>query len=326
MKVYVIGNGYSINLVRILEEKNHLETGAVDFRNLFAKGDCIPGEGGAACYLSKINCPKLWELGVRCVIDTEKASQIISNIISSYTLYVQKCKIRGDYIDAKHQSVTTYFELNRYLKKLILYYDGLIVEAIKKIRKEELSELCFPLISDIGYGDLVISYNYDVLFERLLMLKNKKFKYVLSENDSIEEIRIYKPHGSINFDCINEENENLYDLRPEKINILHLENKRLEMDFNNSMIIPPSGFIVGKDNSWVANIRNGICYSLKSCCPTHISFFGLSYDIVDRNEINEILCYLDTQSTQVIYINPDPAPSLDFILAQNYNKYVQKKP
>ena len=326
MKVYVIGNGYSINLVNYLEKHNYIEPGVVDFRNLFAKGDCIPGKNGEDCYLSKINCPLLWKLGIRSIIDSEKASELINNIISSYTLYVKRCKLRAERIDPDHPSAATYFELNRYLKKLILYYDGLIVDAIEKIDQNVLSQIKFPIIDEICSEDVVISYNYDILFERLLAISGKEFLYVMDVHQESKKIRIFKPHGSINFDCTVKADENIYDLNLRRIGVVDFNRGKLPMQFSNSLIIPPSGFIVGKEDSWVAKMRNGICSALNNCCPTHITFFGLSYDLVDRDEINEILCHLDTESTQIIYINPKPAPSFDYILSQNYKKYVHKKP
>ena len=44
MKVCVIGNGFSINLVNLLEKHKYIDKGVIDLKNLFSKGDKIPNE------------------------------------------------------------------------------------------------------------------------------------------------------------------------------------------------------------------------------------------------------------------------------------------
>ena len=135
MALYVIGNGFSINIVKQLENNELLQKDCIDLSNLFSKGDLIPTKYGDGCYLSKNNCPRLWGLGVRCISDSSNSTKIINNIISSYVLYLKKCEYKNKYIkkiekkiifDKDHESVQTYYELNRYLKKLIIFYDKII--------------------------------------------------------------------------------------------------------------------------------------------------------------------------------------------------------
>ena len=331
MKVFIIGNGYSINLVKILEQYNYIEKDAINLKNLFSMADRIPDRNTGNGYFCKYNFPNLWQLGVRSTIDSESASKIISNITSSYILYLNRCISRNSEVDKSHICVRTYFELNKYLKSLILYYDKLIYEAITKlIAKKSTDEIVqlFPLINEIGVEDLVISYNYDIWLERLLTSCHNKYSYAGITSNNHANIKIYKPHGSVNFDLCNhiEDESNIYDVSTDNLKIIDLENNHLPSVFNYSLIIPPSGFIIGQSNSWVAKIREGLTSSLQQSCPSKVVFYGLSYDIVDRDEINEIICQLDITSTEIVYVNPKPSSNLDYILSQHFEHYYHKKP
>lgn len=329
MSLYVIGNGFSINLVKKLEKKEQLQD-RIDLSNLFSKGYLIPSTYGDGCYLSKNNCPNLWRLGVRCATDSKASAAIIGNIISSYVLYLKKCEYQRKYtpckvfFDQNHESVKTYYELNRYLKKLFIFYDKEIVGSINKMDETDRNNFIqdVPFISDINKGDIVVSYNYDILLERLLTYVNKPYKYIFDTNDiDGDSVNIFKPHGSINFEA-STNISNIYSLIPSEIEIIDM----LEIEFCNSLIIPPTGFVVGEEGSWVREIREGISKALLFNVQEKVYIFGLSYDIVDREEINEILCCLDKNTTHVTYIDPNPSNSLDYIISQHFNLYCHKKP
>ena len=66
--------------------------------------------------------------------------------------------------------------------------------------------------------------------------------------------------------------------------------------------------------------------SLINDVPNKAHIFGLSYDVVDREEINEILCCLDRNTTQIIYTDPNPSNTLDYIISQHFEYYCHKKP
>lgn len=330
MNVFVIGNGYSINFIKILEKLEYLEKDAVDLINLFSAGDRIPDNTKTNSYLSKNNFPQLWQLGVRSIINSDCASKIINNIISSYTLYVNRCISRKDRVDRYHPCVTTYFELNRYLKSLILYYDELVLKAINQLTpSKNIEEICkiFPLLDEIAEDDIIISYNYDIWLERLLSLCQKKYFYAGIEPSKKSYIKIFKPHGSVNFELYNsiDDETNIYDVLPKEIEIIEGNDKSISLSFKHALIIPPSGFIIGKKASWVSEIREGLKNTLHSC-PSRVTFYGLSYDIVDRDEINEIICQLDIKETQLVYVNPKPSSSLDYILSQHFEHYYHRKP
>lgn len=209
----------------------------------------------------------------------------------------------------------------------MVYYDGIIFDALNKLKCDNMSSIVFPLVDEISEDDIVISYNYDVSFERLLKMSNKRYTYMFNHDKDNKNIRIYKPHGSINFDCVNSYKKinNIYDLTSEQITIINFDETKLSDDFKHSFIIPPSGFIVGGENSWVSDIRTSISHSLNDCCPEQVVFFGHSYGVVDRDEINEIISWLDSKCTKIAYINPVPSSSLDYILSQNFDRYYHKK-
>lgn len=324
MSVYIIGNGYSINLVKTLEYHKLLDEESIDLTNLFCKGDKIPTTHENYCYLSKDNCPNLWELGIRSTTSREESIKIINNIISSYILYLQENKLKKTSYDVKEKCVQTYNELNRYLKKLIIYYDSVVRHAFETMSLEDRDNIIreIPFINEITEDDIIISYNYDVFLEKLLDYKQIKYEYVLDKNMSINKcVKIYKPHGSINFESVDTENEYIYDILPSNIAI------KADMDlyFTNTLIIPPSGFIIGKEGSWVYNVRKGIEAELLNNTPKKAYVFGLSYDVVDRDEINEILSCLDKKITQLMYIDVNPSNTLDHIISQHFVHYCQKK-
>ena len=113
---YVIGNGFSINLSKLLDKG----TDITDLKDLFPKGYVVPCPDDSLGYLSQEYCPRLWKLGARCFNDDKTNIQIINNIISSYKVYELRL--------AQHRAVDndpqlTYFELNKYLRNLFFYYN-----------------------------------------------------------------------------------------------------------------------------------------------------------------------------------------------------------
>ena len=326
--LYIIGNGFSINCVKKLEEWDFLPVNAIDLSNLFSKGDSVPLEAIDGCYLSKRQCPHLWALGARSTIDSKFSAKIINNIISSYVLYLKKCDYRNKFstqeasrpaFDKTHESVQTYYELNCYLKMLFIFYDKMLQKALRKLDKKSIDD--FPIIKGIKAGDTIVSYNYDILLERLLEIAEVEYRYILKEDDaSSDHVNIFKPHGSINFET-KIDIPNIYDLKPDQIDIVDT----LQRDGRHSLIIPPTGFVVGQEGSWVRSIRECLSKILINNVPDKSYIFGLSYDVVDREEINEILCCLNKNTTQIFYINPHPSPSLDYIITQHFDFYYHLK-
>ncbi len=88
------------------------------------------------------------------------------------------------------------------------FWDNLLREGIGRPFSESLMHCFHPndvkqltltkkMISSLNYGDIVISLNYDTLFEIALSQANKLFAY--SPNVLSNSVMVCKPHGSLNF-------------------------------------------------------------------------------------------------------------------------------
>ena len=114
-----------------------------------------------------------------------------------------------------------------------------------------------------------------------------------------------------------------YDYKPNDIEICSNFDKLHSTDLQGqAFIIPPFDYIIGNNGCWVEHLRSSIQSALKGA-PQKITFYGLSYDVVDRSEINEIISCINSNS-HVEYINPKPSPELDYILTQQFKFYKQK--
>jgi hypothetical protein len=161
--------------------------------------------------------------------------------------------------------------------------------------------------SQILFG---VSFNYDLVLERGLInarVPNKRL--VINEQNGIF---ILKPHGSIDFETtgiifptgyplkgiVFKNNTAIKALSPKK----YLE-KRTEVD-----IVLPNEYPKILDFQWVKPgyelIKN------KGQIFTHFLFIGLSYNVYDQNEINQILGSLNEDCIVII---ADPSPNVDFV-------------
>ena len=311
---YVIGNGFSINLMKLLNKG----TDIIDLKNLFSKGYVVPCPDDTLGFLSQEYCPRLWKLGARCFNDEKTNIQIINNIISSYKVYELRL--------AQHRAVDndpqlTYFELNKYLRNLFFYYNQLVTDDdLKKVMDS------IPILNMIGSNDIIISYNYDIFLERILSLKKRAKVSICNGVKNIQGLQIYKPHGSIDFSIDTTQTKILtspYDYKPSEITICSNFDKLHSTDLQGqAFIIPPFDYIIGNSGCWVEHLRSSIQSALKGA-PQKITFYGLSYDVVDRSEINEIISCINSGS-HVEYVNPKPSPELDYILTQQFKFYKQK--
>jgi len=322
--VYVLGNGYSINLLKLLKESSIVSPEVIDridLNNLFSKGDCVPCPDGSIGYLSKKYCPQLWKMGIRSTITTEKANEVINNIIISHRICMQlNHNHKISLTDNEYMNV--YYELLNYLKRLFIYYNGMITDddLIKALNNDKIK---IPIIDDTDIAEspseyAIITYNYDVFFERLLKLKNINYS-IFGFPASKSGVVIYKPHGSISFDLIRKHVGNVYDITCEDIVV----KGTTSYDYLGSVLIPPHGFIVGDNTSWVKKIRDGVGEAIKSY-PQKICFWGIAYNYVDRDELNEIITDITLQ-THIEYVNPYPSSALDHIFSTIFKNYIHRK-
>lgn len=330
-KIYIIlGNGFSINLVNKLGLEQY-----IDLQNLFAKGDEVqwPGEEGGG-FLSKKHCNNLWTLGARTTMDKGEANQFIADLITCYNVYNT-----AQMITPSFRSITSniyreaHNELSTYLKHLFMYYNSKISDA-------ELKALSYtPIIdliqNEIGKGSsiVIITYNYDVFLERLLKLKGISFGvYGFSNNMKDNNVKILKPHGSISFTSkkLNPVGKK-FDIK-DTFNSMEMPITHLKLDYKLqedrsliNAIIPPAGDANRLAGGWVKYIRSKLKEEIDiSSSEDELIIYGLSYDYVDRIEIDEILTTINS-GIDVKYINPYPSRTLEMVIGSIFENYIHLK-
>lgn len=155
-----------------------------------------------------------------------------------------------------------------------------------------------------------------------------EYEYGVKE---INRVYIYKPHGSIDYIIKSgvKEKENPYLYKSADIELAPnlRDKKRLQID-KNALIIPPfdalNDLIAQTDmkDSWVVTNRRSMISKIQGA-PECTTIYGLSYDLVDRTEINEIIACI-TDTGMVTYVNPSPACELDYILSHQFKNYKHK--
>ena len=319
--VFVLGNGYSINLLRLLKEKKIISSeiaDRIDLINLFSKGDMVPCPDGSIGYLSKKYCPNLWDMGIRSTISSEKASEVINNIIMSHRIAIKLQQTHRISL-SNDKNIATYYELIDYIKRLFIYYNSEITDDFLKVA---LDHIDIPVIDDLAKDPseyAIITYNYDIFLERLLKLKGIDYT-IFDFLKKSQGVTIYKPHGSISFDVKgNNSISNIYDLTCNNIEL----NENLTYDYSKSLIIPPHGFIDGNTSSWVKQMRDDAKKTMASL-PEKVVFWGIAYNYVDREEFNDIITEIQSQ-TDIEYVNPSPSIALDYIFSSIFSNYIHRK-
>ncbi len=321
MKFFVIGNGFSIDLIKILEKEQLISENSIDLVNLFSKGNCfhMPSKNG---YLK--HCGRLLEQGASTDLTNDEAKKLIDKFITSYNVYSKwrvissNCTIR---MGIGNQYIELYNELLYYLKNLFLYYDNLVSNEIltELIKKDKV-----PLINTIKCAIQkreyvkIVTYNYDIFLERLLDIAKIPYQ-VYGFNRDNTYITIYKPHGSISFDTLPPTHKyNIWDGLLLNIKQLTLV-KEPNTEFNLCALIPPYGDANNNKYNWVNAIRNGI-EEIRISNYDEVILFGISYGDIDRPEIDSILLKIK-ERTPISYINPIPSEQLCFVLKSLFDNY-----
>src|SRR5699024_3388340 len=131
-------------------------------------------------------------------MSNEDAQNLIEEIISCANT------IPKNMLDEKSDNiyVNAYFELVAYIRQLFVTYD-------RKISENDLSggdvtnwgwyKLIKEAFNNEKYEKIyIITYNYDVFLERVLLAHNIPFD-VLGIGEQNNKIQFIKPHGSISF-------------------------------------------------------------------------------------------------------------------------------
>lgn len=333
-KLYIIlGNGFSIDTIERINKREE-----IDLFNLFKKGAYVrwPKNNGSS-FLSYKHCKSLWTLGARTTLSNKEANDLIENIITCSNVYLlakENMVEKGIMPNNDNNSIdniyiSAYGELTTYLRYLMIYYN-------KKINDKELKEANIPLIKYINdnydkYSEIVIiTYNYDIILERLLKINDLEFNIECFEKKD-SKIKIYKPHGSISFSYNRKFDEfedfNIGYNEIDNLGELNINEFELKYSFDEDFpkynaIIPPAGDANRFKMAWAKVVRNELKNSIsKSQEGDDVIVFGMSYWHVDRMEIDEIITSLNS-NIDIKYINPYPNKTLDSVLTSLFKNYI----
>lgn len=323
----ILGNGFSLDIVNKLKKCDK-----IDLINLFSKGGNVKfPKTEQKGFLSRKYCPNLWTLGARTTMDNKSSIELITDILTCanvYNLSLEKKPVRMKESN-KNIYIDAYNELTTYLRYLFVYYNSLIsdddlmyilpdIELLQYIKKYIASDKKV----------VIITYNYDILLERILCLSNIEYS-ILGFEKKDAQIEIFKPHGSISFSfSIKVQETSPYIIKyaiddttqeAKDFNVIY----NLENDYPIvNAIIPPAGDSNRYNYGWIRDIRKGIEESInKTGKGDEIILFGISYWHVDRSEIDEILLNANSE-IELKYVNPSPPTSFDAVLSSLFEKYV----
>lgn len=323
----ILGNGFTIDFLNKIGKKSE-----VDVINLFTHGDKVPwvsdNEPG---FLSYKRCPNLWNLGARPgMTNSDEANKIIENIITCANIYAY-AKRKAVSVDENNIYIKAYRELALYIKYLFIFYN-------EKITDDDIKR-CFDnwgwykLFENIKSNDkfnnvTIVTYNYDILLERILDIMKIKYNMVGFSDIDGAKINIIKPHGSISFkskrtlDNISFKINYNRDIIGAKLDELKVECKNLNENSTVTALIPPAGDSSRFSSSWSNQLHMKVKEYASNLIPQdEVILCGLSYWHVDRLEIDEILISLDPE-VNFKMINPKVPTELNAVVSCIFNDYV----
>ena len=331
---FLVGNGFSINIIKKIGKDKD-----IDLSNLFSMGDKVSWpDNEKECFLSKKHCPDLWELGAKTTNTKEEATRLISNIITSmnaHSLYLTDSKRIQAVKDTS--CYRAYCQLVSYLKNLFIHYNKCVsTESFETLFNPDQKYFFISFIQkqlERGNKIRIITYNYDVFLERMLSFAKIPFKMAgFDEIDENDPLVIFKPHGSISFETIvktmpGQSYNNMRDPFDGAKTPLAEMNVNLNIERDQSIInplIPPAGDANRMPSGWVKELNNEITKCILGASETdELIIYGVSYDHVDRNELDRIVTMLP-YGMNVQYINPYPSDTFEMVLAsifENYSHY-----
>lgn len=323
----VIGNGISIDYINHVDMSNK-----INLSNLFDNGEKVrwPVDNSIG-FLSYKRCPALWILGARPTSSGDLAKKIVSDIITCANVYasldVKKRPKLGNGIDSIY--LKAYNELVSYLRFLFVYYD----EITKKVEKNTMANWEWAKVFEKLYNDdsikkiIVITYNYDIWLERILLKLNLNYSVYLGDGHDAR-ILIYKPHGSISFIHENEmelssfELKNTFEHTDAELSNFSIRYSDLVCNPSVIPLIPPAGQASKYKNSWAAKIRQAIKAECSNSNEDDVLIFGgISYWHVDREEIDEIILEID-KDINIYLVNPNPPEEFFAVLTTIFKNAV----
>lgn len=321
MRVMLItGNGLSLSLL------NRHAVEGVDLSNLFSRGSDVswPADDTPG-FLSFEHCPNLWALGARPHVDRDFGYQVIEKVITAVNaccMADQNSLQPGIYIKA-------YKELVAYLRYLFVHYDNLLQGGAfldSAIEAEVFGWLQgLDTKGEIESVD-VVTFNYDVIFERCLQKLGLDFD-IPRLDDSGKKIKLYKPHGSISFCSKAVAEKSAFSIRYDTqfaeggLADLGVRYGALDLNYPIVGILPPAGESDRYQHRWIREIWDSARRAVDQIeAGDLVVLYGLSYWHVDRRELDSLLAKVD-RGAKVISINPYPNEHFDAVCCSLFSHY-----
>lgn len=321
----LLGNGFTIDFLSQFSNKE------IDVSNLFRFGDHVlhpaakkPG------FLSFRWCKELWLLGGRPQVSYEESVAIIEEVITCMNVqYARKLPQRDGERYRK-----AYAELAWYLKFLFVHYN----ESISNVELDSQTVQNWKWLRWLQHLDKneeieeihIVTYNYDLWLERTLTSAGVGFQVIGVENGGQSaKLKIYKPHGSIDFAHINDNLEDAatfaihaYDPHDAQKDKVKKVSSKYEKYWLQNLMIPPAGEATRVKGDWAGGLRESIIKCAENLIETdEVYIAGISYGSVDRFELDEILTSINS-NCPVHLVNPRPSRIFSAVLASLFIGFI----
>ena len=324
----VLGNGFSIDFLNFIGESSR-----IDVVNLFRRGTEVPWPTtGVPGFLSFKHCPHLWNLGARPNMKADEAMLLIEDIITCVNVYASKEKkgIVGHDYRPNDIYIYAYKELLQYLKHPFIFYDKKIKEIPDSVRDWPWFKFIEQAYLSDHYSEIVIvTYNYDIWLERVMLKFNIPFNVgLVGDHVKGAKITIFKPHGSISFAHKTVMDKDSYSIKLDhelldgSTDEFVVRYDRLDDNYLVSSLIPPAGESARFNHTWASQIRQSAkMKASKLSKEDELMICGISYWHVDRAELDELLVSCDPL-LNVTMVNPNPQRTINAVLTSVFSNFI----
>jgi hypothetical protein len=260
-------------------------------------------------------------------MDKEPSKELIEDIITCANI-ASSAKER--HLDSTY--IQAYQELSTYLKYLFIYYNKKILDS--DIKDQLGSWGWYKLFNKLNESDqcsnvTIVTYNYDIWLERILMTHDINFEIcgITNGKYNIEKktckFKIIKPHGSISFSYRQPIDPNRFKIASTQRELTNgqlgdyiINYDSLDQVYMFNAIIPPAGdsMRLASNENWADSLRKmAVEEAGKINYGGEFIICGLSYWHVDRLELDSILTSINAD-VNVKVINPNPSNTLSAVL------------
>ncbi|GAA0783422.1 MULTISPECIES: hypothetical protein [Pseudomonadati] len=324
----VLGNGVSIDFLNHLSKEKPEIWNGIDVSNLFSHGAKLkwPSNKNPG-FLSKKYTPNLWDLGARPYLSKTETMEIIEKIVTSVNVYALT---GSNDIGPDQKYLRAYKELTSYLKYLFIDYNNKLADIPDDISDWSWAKYLKSLNdSSVVEEVVIITYNYDIWLERVLLKLGIEFELPpMTKAGGDCKFRLFKPHGSISFKYkedlpLSSFNINYQGLKAD-CSATDIQVKYDDLCTNNPIIflIPPAGDVNRTRDGWNASLRQIYEPKIKELKKDDLMIIsGISYWHVDRAEIDNILI-APSDEIDMVNINPSMDQYFESVINSLFKNYI----